>query len=206
MNFSRGIVVYPYVITNTGNCYDTKTGKFTSPRKGTYVFFVTTVSYERFSVYLDIVHNGEPEVRTMSTSVSYQTGTNMVVLELQKGDTFWVRMNAGERYYTYSVPLTTFSGFFLWIRIMYLDWFDLINVFTGIHVFYDLSTIKRLNSIFCSHVFLCAILVQRRHAWSKNKCWTTFSSHILLPFTPFSWIFMVSFRFPHFGNIHTLGL
>ena len=111
-----------------------------------------------------------------------------------------------ERYYTYSVPLTTFSGFFLWIRIMYLDWFYFINVFTGIHVFYDLSTIKRLNSIFCSHVFLCAILVQRRHAWSKNKCWTTFSSHILLPFTPFSWIFMVSFRFPHFGNIHTLGL
>lgn len=111
-----------------------------------------------------------------------------------------------ERYYTYSVPLTTFSGFFLWIRIMYLDWFDFIIVFTGIHVFYDLSTIKRLNSIFCSHVFLCAILVQRRHAWSKNKCWTTFSSHILLPFTPLSWIFMVSFRFPHFGNIHTLGL
>ena len=34
-NFSLGIVMYPYVITNTGNGYDTKTGKFTSPRKGT---------------------------------------------------------------------------------------------------------------------------------------------------------------------------
>ena len=168
----------------------------------TYVFFVTTVSHERYSVYLDNVHNGAPEVRTMSTAGRYQTGTNMVVLELHKGDTVWVRMNAGERYYTYSVLLTTFSGFLLWIRIMYPGWFD----FIGIHVFYDLSTIKRLNSIFCSHVFLCAILVQRRHAWSKNKCWTTFSSHILLPFTPFSWIFMVSFRFPHFVNIHTLGL
>ena len=99
--FSRGIVVYPYVITNTGNCYDTKKGKFTSPRKGSYVFFVTTVSHERYSVYLDIVHNGVPEVRTMSTAGRYQTGTNMVVLELHKGDTVWVRMNVGERYYTY---------------------------------------------------------------------------------------------------------
>lgn len=71
-NFSLGIVMYPYVITNTGNGYDTKTGKFTSPRKGTYVFFVTTVSHERFSVYLDIVYNGVPEVRTTSTSGSYQ--------------------------------------------------------------------------------------------------------------------------------------
>lgn len=43
----------------------------------------------------------------------YQTGTNMVVLSLQKGDNVWVEHSYGQGYYSQSVPETTFSGFLI---------------------------------------------------------------------------------------------
>ena len=108
------ILVFPHVITNNGNGYDPSTGKFTASKKGTYVFFVNVNSYLSNTVYLDIVHNGMSKVRTIShSSASYQTGTNMAVLVLEKGDSVWVKRYAGKGYYTEYVPITTFSGFLL---------------------------------------------------------------------------------------------
>ena len=108
------ILVFPHVITNNGNGYDPSTGKFTASKKGTYVFFVNVNSYLSNTVYFDIVHNGISKVRTMSYgSANYQTGTNMAVLVLKKGDSVWVKRDSGTGYYSSSVPVTTFSGFLL---------------------------------------------------------------------------------------------
>eukprot|EP00105_Crassostrea_gigas_P020194 XP_011438924.1 PREDICTED: multimerin-2-like [Crassostrea gigas] len=113
-SWNGGILVYPHVVTNIGNGYSPSTGKFTAPTDGKYVFFITVNAYGSNDIYLDIVHNGSRKVRTMShSSGSYQTGTNMAVLPLYKGDSVWVVYYSGKGYYAYDVPITTFSGFLL---------------------------------------------------------------------------------------------
>uniref|UniRef100_K1PZ60 Caprin-2 n=1 Tax=Magallana gigas TaxID=29159 RepID=K1PZ60_MAGGI len=108
------ILGFDHVITNNGNGYSPSTGKFTAPTDGTYVFFVTVNMYIKNYLYLDIVHNDRSKVRTMShQSASFQTGTNMAVLQLIKGDSVWVSRYTGHGYYSESVPITTFSGFHL---------------------------------------------------------------------------------------------
>nr|XP_022336583.1 myosin heavy chain, clone 203-like [Crassostrea virginica] len=108
------ILVFPHVITNKGQGYSSSSGKFTAPRDGTYVFTVTVMSYYNNDLKLDIVHDGVSKVRAYSYShTSHQTGTNLVVLELDRGDTVWVKRVYGQGYYAEAVPLTTFSGFIL---------------------------------------------------------------------------------------------
>nr|XP_022286970.1 myosin-3-like [Crassostrea virginica] len=108
------ILVFPHVITNKGQGYSSSSGKFTAPKDGTYVFTLTVVSYLNTYLRLDIVHDGVSKVRTYShNSASFQTGTNLVVLELDRGDAVWVQRDRGQGYFTNSVPLTTFSGFIL---------------------------------------------------------------------------------------------
>ena len=109
--WSGYILIFPHVVTNIGNGYNPTTGKFTASNKGTYLFYVTVNTNSNNYIYLDIVHNGASKVRTMShNTASYLTGTNMAVLELNKGDTVWVKRNSGQSYYSVSVPITTFSG------------------------------------------------------------------------------------------------
>ena len=113
-SWSGDILVFPHVITNKGHGYSSSSGKFTAPRDGMYIFTVTVVSYGSNWLYLDIVHDDVRKVRTfLHESARYQTGTNLVVLELDRGDAVWVRRQGGQGYFSQSVPLTTFSGFLL---------------------------------------------------------------------------------------------
>lgn len=112
--WNSGTLIFNMVITNVGNGYNPSTGVFTSPMSGTYVFYVTAVEYQKQYLKLDIVLNNMSKVRLVcENSATYQTGTNMVVLSLQKGDNVLVIYNAGKGYYTQSVPITTFSGFLI---------------------------------------------------------------------------------------------
>lgn len=112
--WTSGTLIFDVVITNTGNGYNPSTGVFTSPISGTYVFYVSAVEYTSQHLAIDIVLNSVSKVRAYGhSSASYQTGTNMVVLELQKGDSVWVRFAGGKGYYTQGVPLTTFSGYLI---------------------------------------------------------------------------------------------
>ena len=110
--WNSGTLIFNSVILNVGNGYNPSTGVFTPPVAGTYVFYVTAVEYEKTYLQVDIVLNSVSKVRTMGyNSAAYQTGTNMVVLNLQKGDSVWVRHYDGRGYYTNPVPFTTFTGF-----------------------------------------------------------------------------------------------
>lgn len=113
-DWTGDILVFPHVITNNGNGYNPNTGKFSPPTDGTYVFFIAVNAYGSKTVYLDIVHNGLRIVQSMAFgSTSHQTGTNMAILHMDKGDSVWVSRSSGTGYYTTSVPITTFSGFLL---------------------------------------------------------------------------------------------
>ncbi len=112
--WNSGTLIFGVVITNTGNGYNPSTGVFTSPISGTYVFYVSAVGYSSQHLAIDIVLNSVSKVRVLGDiTAGYQTGTNMVVLELQKGDSVWVRYVDGKGYYSQSIPLTTFSGYLI---------------------------------------------------------------------------------------------
>uniref|UniRef100_A0A8W8J637 C1q domain-containing protein n=1 Tax=Magallana gigas TaxID=29159 RepID=A0A8W8J637_MAGGI len=112
--WNSGTLIFDVVITNTGNGYNPSTGVFTSPISGTYVFYITAVEYTTQHLAIDIVLNSVSKVRAYChNSAGYQTGTNMVVLKLQKGDSVWVRFAGGTGYDTEGVPLTTFSGYLI---------------------------------------------------------------------------------------------
>ena len=112
--WNSGTLIFNSVILNVGNGYNPNTGVFTSPVAGTYVFYVTAVEYRDQGISVDIVLNSVSKVRTMGFSdANHQTGTNMVVLNLQNGDSVWVRHFYGKGFYTQSVPMTTFTGFLI---------------------------------------------------------------------------------------------
>ena len=112
--WNSGALIFNKVILNVGNGYNPSTGVFTSPVAGTYVFYVTAVEYDRHYLQVDIVHNSVSKVSTMGhNSAVYQTGTNMVVLNIQKGDSVWGRHQYGTGYWTEGIPATTFTGFLI---------------------------------------------------------------------------------------------
>ncbi|XP_062601427.1 uncharacterized protein LOC134263133 [Saccostrea cucullata] len=118
-SWNSGILVFPKVINNIGGRYNRYTGIFTAPVDGNYVFYVSIQSYGNNSaIHVDIVLNGSKKVRAMAnvynSNDGYETGTNLVTLRLDKGDTVWVNHSSGSGYSTYSdTPVTTFSGFLL---------------------------------------------------------------------------------------------
>ncbi|XP_048769635.2 uncharacterized protein LOC125675853 [Ostrea edulis] len=111
-SWNSGTLVFPVVITNVGNGYNPSNGIFTAPTNGNYVFFVNVQSNAAQIIYADIVLNGSTKVRTMGYNGSYAAGLNLVVLDLQKGDTVWVKHYSGKGYYT-DGSITTFSGFLI---------------------------------------------------------------------------------------------
>ena len=60
--------VFPHVITNAGNGYNTSTPNFTTSRNETYVFYVTAVSYNNNRLSVDMFHDGVSKARTYSTN------------------------------------------------------------------------------------------------------------------------------------------
>ena len=113
--WNSGNLIFNRIVSNLGNGYNHRTGVFTAPVAGTYVFYVSINEYHKLGIGLEIVLNNVSKVRLLGYSDSiHQTGTNMVVLNLQKNDGVCVRRYWGKGYYTYSdVPLTTFSGFMI---------------------------------------------------------------------------------------------
>ena len=112
--WNSGTLIFNSVILNVGDGYNPSTGVFTSPVAGTYVFYVSAVEYLSQYLQVDIVLNSVSKVTLLGESAAaYQTGTNMVVLNLQKGDSVWVRHASGKGYWSTRVPATTFSGFLI---------------------------------------------------------------------------------------------
>ncbi|XP_062588928.1 uncharacterized protein LOC134250580 [Saccostrea cucullata] len=114
--WNSGTLVFDLIVYNIGGGYDSSTGVFTSPVDGHFVFFINVQAPGSNTIYTYIVLNGSAKVTTMAygSSDNYDSGPNLVVLRLQKGDRVWVKHFGGTGYYTQSdAPLTTFSGFLI---------------------------------------------------------------------------------------------
>ncbi|XP_045198909.1 complement C1q tumor necrosis factor-related protein 3-like [Mercenaria mercenaria] len=110
-------VVFDTVVTNHDNVYNVTTGRFTSPFKGIYVFFVTITSTERLRETLCFIHKFHPvdqgKVKEREQLVEgFNTKTIAVVLNLEKEDEVWV-LNAtkvSEVSQMHEPYYTSFSG------------------------------------------------------------------------------------------------
>ncbi|XP_062575100.1 uncharacterized protein LOC134237033 [Saccostrea cucullata] len=116
-SWSGSTLIFPKIIFNTGGGYNPTTGMFTGPVDGHYVFFVSVQSYSTKEIRVDIVWNGDSQVRTFANDNGdndyYETGVNLVVLRLNQGDKVWIKRYYGSGYVSDSIPVTTFSGFLL---------------------------------------------------------------------------------------------
>lgn len=116
-SWSGSTLVFPHVIYNEGGGYNSNTGVFTALSAGTYVFYISVQSAYKKEISFDIVLNGSYKVRALayynsgSAIAIHQTGTNLVVLPLQKADRVWVKRGGGTGYYSDGALITTFSGF-----------------------------------------------------------------------------------------------
>nr|XP_022295932.1 complement C1q subcomponent subunit A-like [Crassostrea virginica] len=103
-------VIYDEVLTNEGNGYDDRTGVFTCPVAGNYIFVVDALSPR--PVWLHLYLN-KAIVASLHVSSNHASGTNLqisrtVILTLKKGDHVKVVNNPT---YTGAVYPHGYSGF-----------------------------------------------------------------------------------------------
>ncbi|KAK3609820.1 hypothetical protein CHS0354_029860 [Potamilus streckersoni] len=108
----RQQVVFDRVINNIGNAYDARHGTFTAQVAGVYEFSVTVLSQGGNFIGAEIVKNGEPVAKARTGDASYYTmGTNIVTLQLQKGDDVWIEhISETDSNKLEGQSFTTFSG------------------------------------------------------------------------------------------------
>jgi len=109
-------IVMTDVLTNVGNGYSSRSGTFTCPVSGTYVFTATVLAMQSKYLETEIVRNGDSIAKLFSGGYHYFTsGSNTVVVNLHHGDSVWLRVVG--HYHDDGVVLdstwTTFAGFLL---------------------------------------------------------------------------------------------
>ncbi|KAL2079177.1 hypothetical protein ACEWY4_024921 [Coilia grayii] len=107
-------LIFPKVITNVGNAYDSNTGVFTAPVKGLHYFRYSGRAFSGHDTGLSIFKGGSRIV----SSYNYQSGdtddtvSNGVALELEAGDTVYMHLWINSWISTdYRYSYCTFSGF-----------------------------------------------------------------------------------------------
>ncbi|KAJ8312028.1 hypothetical protein KUTeg_009401 [Tegillarca granosa] len=107
-------VVFDKIITNEGHGYDSKTGIFTVPFDGLYVFHWTVLTYPGTLFNTELVVNGVPKwmnCADASGGKTHSSGSNMVTLSLNQKDQVWIRKwkTGGNTMHGYN--WSGFSGF-----------------------------------------------------------------------------------------------
>ncbi|XP_041798183.1 complement C1q tumor necrosis factor-related protein 3-like [Chelmon rostratus] len=110
-------IVYSKVFTNTGQAYNPFTGIFTAPVKGVYYFRFTGMDH-RSAVHMGVAlyKNGQRLMLTYEINVNngyFEHMSNGATLELEKGDTVYLRLPANKGLYDNNESHNTFSGFLL---------------------------------------------------------------------------------------------
>ncbi|XP_053380336.1 uncharacterized protein LOC128548847 [Mercenaria mercenaria] len=108
-------ITFDNVITNIGNAYNSHLGSFIAPVSGTYVFSTTLFSIYKESYHAQFTKNGHA-ISTIYLSASeisgYDTASQTIILELQKGDDVTVQNTDADKT-VHGLNHSIFSGFLL---------------------------------------------------------------------------------------------
>lgn len=109
---SNDIIKFNHVLTNIGNGYSPSTGKFKSPKQGTYFFGGTVVSAPPRSLRMMLMKSGTSIMIPYASGTQGDSYTFTAVLQLNAGDTVYVQkdIDASNAYGRYT---STFSGFMI---------------------------------------------------------------------------------------------
>ena len=104
-------IVYDSVLINVGDAYDSRTGVFTCPVEGVYVFTWSTMSRgERQHCDAYIYRNGVPSLVAFAyeDSSNNEVASNTEIFHLGQNDTVWIKTTTCD--FLYGYPYIAFSG------------------------------------------------------------------------------------------------
>lgn len=92
------ILVYKNILINHGSGYNTNTGIFTTPGAGTYAFFFSVQVQVNVRLLCVLMLNGKTVSESLVGKIlHFNTGSNMVIIPLEKGDKVWVQTHSAIR-------------------------------------------------------------------------------------------------------------
>ena len=105
-------VIYDEVLTNEGNGYDDRTGVFTCPLAGTYIFVVDSLSPRAswLHLYLNKISVASLHIQSFHKSGTYHQISRTVILTLKKGDHVKVVNDVSHRGAVHHYGLSGFPG------------------------------------------------------------------------------------------------
>lgn len=110
-------LVYDRVETNAGKGYDARSGQFTAPESGAYVFHTSTTAYDKSHSIIEVVKNGQVKDIGWADAMDHidrAVASTMTILSLTKGDVVLVRVGllyAGKYLESNQYTRMSFSGF-----------------------------------------------------------------------------------------------
>ncbi|MGH0129512.1 UNVERIFIED_CONTAM: hypothetical protein FKN15_007032 [Acipenser sinensis] len=108
-------IVYPDIRTNVGNCFNVHTGIFTATVKGVYYFSYTAYTAHSINTFVSLTKN-EKTVASLWDTDQHDTndsGSNSAVLQLEVGDSVYMKLHENKQLFDDSARYNSFSGFLL---------------------------------------------------------------------------------------------
>lgn len=110
--------MFPHILSNVGGGYNNQDGVFTAPVDGVYVFFCKiTQQINSQDLYFEITLNGSAKTGNIvygRSDETYRTASNLIALQLIRGDRVWIKMYRGGRHLNWGAGGdNSFSGFIL---------------------------------------------------------------------------------------------
>ena len=113
-NYAAGVIKFNDVSVNIGNGYDSSTGKFTAPVKGLYQFTAAYLQQNGYTSHVRLMKNNAVVSDMYANHKNYDQLTKTILVTLEKGDTFWVKLEKSSIYSVYgSARYTQFNGFLI---------------------------------------------------------------------------------------------